>query len=219
MSRCRAELAEAGVTQLVGFLRDAAVTETVAAAVRLRPRAWATASSHNVYFTDFESDRCGADPASRPIDTSEKALAYDLLVDLPIRRVYESDALLEFVRQVLDVPQLHCSADPLDAAQIAFFETGDQLGGQFEFLPALRSATDSNHRGVLAALDGARDGVHTLTTSPGTLALFRGHWSLHRVAAVTGNRPRINSVFTFGERPGMRLTPLTQKLFYGRNVN
>jgi len=41
---------------------------------------------------------------------------------------------------------------------------------------------------------------------------------LHRVTPVRGPRPRINSVLTYGEQPGMKLTELTQKLFYGRTV-
>jgi hypothetical protein len=34
----------------------------------------------------------------------------------------------------------------------------------------------------------------------------------------TGPRPRVNSVPTYGEHPGMKLNELTQKLFYGRVV-
>ena len=30
-----------------------------------------------------------------------------------------------------------------------------------------------------------------------------------------GHPPRINSVLTYGERPGIKLNELTQKLFYG----
>lgn len=53
-----------------------------------------------------------------------------------------------------------------------------------------------------------------LPSSPGTLAVFRGEHALHRVTPVSGP-PRINSVLTYGERPGIKLNELTQKLFYG----
>jgi hypothetical protein len=39
-----------------------------------------------------------------------------------------------------------------------------------------------------------------------------------RVTPVGGPRPRINSVLTYGEHPGMKLSELTQKLFYGRTA-
>ena len=35
---------------------------------------------------------------------------------------------------------------------------------------------------------------------------------------VSGPRPRINSVLTYGQRPGMKLSRLTQELFYGRTA-
>ena len=38
------------------------------------------------------------------------------------------------------------------------------------------------------------------------------------IATVTGPRPRINSMLTYGEHPGMILNELTQKLFYGRTA-
>ncbi len=53
---------------------------------------------------------------------------------------------------------------------------------------------------------------------PGTLAVFRGQHALHRVTPVSGPRPRVNSVLTYGERPGMKLNRLTQELFYGRTA-
>jgi hypothetical protein len=43
-------------------------------------------------------------------------------------------------------------------------------------------------------------------------------YALRRVTPVRGTRPRINSVLTYGERPGMKLTELTQHLFYGRTA-
>jgi hypothetical protein len=48
--------------------------------------------------------------------------------------------------------------------------------------------------------------------------IFRGQHALHRVTPVSGPRPRINSVLTYGEHPGMKLSELTQKLFYGRTA-
>ena len=46
-----------------------------------------------------------------------------------------------------------------------------------------------------------------------------GRYPIHDgVTAVSGPRPRINSVLTYGEHPGMKLNELTQKLFYGRTA-
>jgi 2OG-Fe(II) oxygenase superfamily len=239
LARCRHDLTTNGVTQLPGFLAPAAVEATLAAARDIEQEAWPTSSTHNVYFTALAEQDDGTDPATRPIRSASKTLAYDRFdPSLPLRQLYESAALLDFIRQALDLPVLYRSADPLDALQVTRFEPGDELGwhfdnseysitvmlqppergGQFEFHPALRTDDDPNIAGVLGVLNGDRTGIHTLPTGPGTVALFRGHRALHRVTPVEGSRPRINSVFTFGDRPDMRLSPLTQQLFYGRNV-
>ena len=130
------------------------------------------------------------------------------------------------------------SADPLDALEIAIFGDGDELGwhfdnsefsvtvmyqqpeagGHFDYYPRLRDEHDENYTGVQEILHGGSDGVVRLPASPGTLAVFRGQHALHRVTPVSGPRPRINSVLTYGEHPGMKLNELTQKLFYGRTA-
>ena len=72
---------------------------------------------------------------------------------------------------------------------------------------------------VQACRDQLRShGVLRLQSSPGTLAVFRGQHALHRVTPVSGPHPRINSVLTYGEHPGMKLAEHTQRLFYGRTA-
>jgi hypothetical protein len=69
---------------------------------------------------------------------------------------------------------------------------------------------------VAAVVDGDRSQVISLDPQPGTLTLFRGRRSLHRVSPVEGGQVRVNAVLAYGDRPGMRLNELTQRLFYGR---
>ncbi len=238
VARCQADTATHGVSQLPGFLTPVAIEEILATAQQLSPQGWASESTHNVYFTPF-ADGSPHSSASMPQRSAKRAIAYDLLpADLPLRVAYESAGLTEFVRRVLGKPTLYRSADPLDALEIAVFEPGGELGwhfdnsefsitimlqmpdggGEFQFIRALRSDDDANEQGVLAVLSGDHRAVETLPTAPGTLALFHGHHAMHRVTPVTGLRPRVNAVLTYGERPDMMLSALTQKLFYGRNV-
>jgi hypothetical protein len=93
-----------------------------------------------------------------------------------------------------------------------------EAGGHFDYYPRLRDEHDENYPAVQQILHGAPDGVLRLPTGPGTLAVFRGQHAMHRVTPVSGPRPRINSVLTYGERPDMKLSELTQKLFYGRTA-
>ena len=93
-----------------------------------------------------------------------------------------------------------------------------EAGGHFDYYPRLRDEQDENYPGVRKVLLGDPGGVVRLPSSPGTLAVFRGQHALHRVTPVSGQRPRINSVLTYGERPGMKLNRLAQELFYGRTA-
>jgi hypothetical protein len=236
---CRQELARTGICQLAGFLTPAAIAAMTAQASRFAATAWTTDRTHTVYFEPPDHSAGADHPRALQQRSAKKALAYDQIPGTsPIRRLYESDDLTDFIAAILDRPVLYRSADPLDALEIALFEDGDELGwhfdrsdfsvtvmyqqaeagGQFDYYPGLRTAHDENYPAVGKILHGGRDGVIRLPASPGTLAVFRGQHALHRVTPVHGPRPRINSVLTYGERPGMKLNELTQKLFYGRTA-
>jgi hypothetical protein len=234
---CRDQLREHGVAQLPGFLTPAAVGQMLALARELAAAAWASDQTHTVYFEPAD-DSAGPDhPRALLQRSAKKAVAYDQIpAGAPIRRLYESDDLTGFIAAVLGKDVLYRSADPLDALEIAIFDPGDELGwhfdnsefsvtvmyqqaeagGHFEYRPWLRTERQENYPAVQQVLQGVSDGVVRLPSSPGTLAVFRGQHALHRVTPVTRPHPRINSVLTYGEHPGMKLTELTQRLFYGR---
>jgi len=236
---CRDQLRDRGVAQLDGFLTPAAVSQMIAEADRLAGQAWASGQTHTVYF-EPPDDSAGADhPRALLQHSAKRAIAYDLIPDAaPIRRLYESGDLTGFIAAILAKRVLYRSADPLDALEIAVFGDGDELGwhfdnsefsvtvmyaeseagGHFDYYPGLRAEHDENYPGVRKILLGDPDGVVRLPSSPGTLAVFRGRHALHRVTPVSGPRPRINSVLSYGEDPGMKLNQLTQQLFYGRTA-
>jgi hypothetical protein len=232
---CGAQLRDHGVAQLAGFLTPAAVGEMLAVAERLAGAAWASDQTHTVYF-EPPDDSAGADhPRALLQHSAKKAISYDQIPgDAPIRRLYESDDLTGFIAAVLGKDALYRSADPLDALEIAVFGDGDELGwhfdnSEFSVTVMYQQAESGGHfdycrvpredyPAVRKILHGTTDGVVRLPGGPGTLAVFRGQHAMHRVTRVSGPRPRINSVLTYGERPGMRLSELTQQLFYGRNA-
>jgi hypothetical protein len=236
---CQDQLRSHGVAQLTGFLTPAAVSQMLALANRLAGQAWASDQTHTVYF-EPPDDSAGPDhPRALLQHSAKKAIAYDQVpAGAPVRRLYESDDLTRFIAAVLGKPVLYRSADPLDALEIAIFGDGDELGwhfdnsefsvtvmyqqpedgGHFDYYPRLRDEHDENYPGVQAVLHGTSDGVLRLPTGPGTLAVIRGQHAMHRVTPVSGPRPRINSVLTYGEHPDMKLSELTQKLFYGRTA-
>jgi hypothetical protein len=236
---CQDQLRDRGVAQLEGFLSPRAVSAMLDLTGQLMARAWASDQTHTVYFRPPDESAGPDHPRALLQRSAKKALAYDLIpAQAPVRRLYESGDLTVFIAAVLGKPVLYRSADLLDALEIAVFAGGDELGwhfdnsefsvtmmyaepeagGHFDYYPRLRDEHDENYPAVRRVLLGDPDGVIRMPSSPGTLAVFRGQHALHRVTPVSGPRPRVNSVLTYGERPGMKLNELTQQLFYGRTV-
>lgn len=234
---CRAALAFEGACQLPGFVRTEAVEQMVAEALEKRPRSYRTDDTHNAYFEKVTGSSDPSDPAGVLEHSSKNAIAWDLIdLDSPLRIAYESDALTQFLGEALSMNDFHRYADPFGAASLMIFEPGDELGwhfdrspfavtvmlqpsrvgGEYQYHHHLRSESDENNAGVLAALKGELPGRITLPNEPGTLSMFRGQYSIHRVTPVLGDEVRINAVLAYSPKPNDKLNALTQELFYGR---
>lgn len=76
-------------------------------------------------------------------------------------------------------------------------------GGHFEYRTDLRTENDPNYEGVVRLFNGEDDQVRHIKLDAGTLNVFRGKNTLHRVTPVEGNRERIITVFSYYESPGV----------------
>jgi hypothetical protein len=236
---CRAALREEGAVRLDGFLRAEAVAKMLADANGLASLGYPNDASHNAYFDD-EID--GSLPDDHPrrirVRSAQKAVAMDLLPpDFAPRAVYESEDVTRFVAAVLEKENLYRSDDPLDGCNMTVYEDGDELGwhfdqsefsvtlmiqraergGDFEYVPMVRTPDDEHYDDVRSVLTGERP-PKLLPSAPGTLAFFRGRYSLHRVRPVGGSTPRMNSVLTYVSEPGHKLSAMAQQMYYGRTA-
>lgn len=59
------------------------------------------------------------------------------------------------------------------------------------------------------------DGVRVVEFRPGTLMVFRGHYSLHRVSAVRSRHPPLISVMNYNAEPDWVGTPHINEVVYG----
>ena len=132
--------------------------------------------------------------------------------------------LKEFVRRVLWVDTLYQSQcphlgltykiafesdndgwhyNPNDGVVTLLLQTPDK-GGEFEYAPNIRSATDENLAAVQAVLEGDRAPVIALELRPGDLQIFCGRYSLHRVTRVGAeSAPRHAAIFAYTAEPGV----------------
>jgi len=92
-----------------------------------------------------------------------------------------------------------------------------EAGGTFEYVRDLRDAAadDMNYAGVASVLDGSTD-ASQLAVTPGTLVLFRGRNSMHRVTPTIGKRTRILVVLAYNAAPGIALSEAARMTFFGR---
>jgi hypothetical protein len=226
-----------GACELPGFVRAEAVEEAVREALVLSSGWFATDELHTVYFEPVDPAAERGDPRGMQLRSAKKQIAYDQIpLDSAVRRLYENAQTTRFVAAILGMDELHPLDDPLAALGYAYMEPGDTLawhfdrsefavtlmlqpaerGGAFEYVPDVRSDDDEASALVASVIEGDRSHVIALEPRPGTLSLFRGRRALHRVSPVEGERVRVNAVLAYGDRAGLRLNELTQRLFYGR---
>ena len=72
-----------------------------------------------------------------------------------------------------------------------------------------------NFEGVNQLLNNEHD-FDTLEMTPGTLVLFRGRNSIHRVTPVKGDVTRILAVLAYNSEPNISLSETSRMTFYGR---
>jgi len=234
---CRRQLDATGACELPGFLTAAATarlvreTETLAAAAH-------HSSGVGTAYLEIPDFSLPDDHPRRIIGASSVGVvAYDQFPpDSPMRRLYEWEPLMAFIAAALGTPRLYRYADPLGALNAAVMRDGDELfwhydqtdfvtsialqdaddGGDFEYVPLIRSAADENYPAVQRLLRGGRDGVVRVPMTPGTLLLFEGRHSIHRVTPIRGATPRVVALLAYDTKPGTRSTELLQMARYGR---
>ena len=91
-----------------------------------------------------------------------------------------------------------------------------EQGGEFEYKTGLRDDQDPNYAGIGEFLAGTQSDVNRLKLEAGTLNVFRGKNTLHRVSPVRGERERIIAVFSYYEQAGVRFSREENIGFYGR---
>ena len=236
VAQAKAELAAQGMFNLPGFLKPAAQQASVA---ELSPRfaadAFTHARKHNIYFRKEVPGLAPDHPALKEVETINKTLCADQIGGA-IKAVYEWQPFAAFLAATMDKAALYTMQDPLARVNAMNYGQGEGLnwhfdrseftttlllqapdgGGVFEYRTDLRSDADPNFDGVARLLTGQDPDLQSITLEPGTLNVFRGKNTAHRVTPVEGEKARIIAVFSFFEKPGVRFSEEEQRGFYGR---
>jgi hypothetical protein len=238
VDRCRAQLAASGAAELPGFVTPAATERMVKECDALVGAGHFAETRATVYLDLPEQGLPEGHPRGRLGGRSAvEAIAYDLVpASHALRQLYEWDGLLHFIGAALGRRPLYRYADPFGALNVAVMKAGDELqwhfdqtdfvvsialrdadtGGDFEYTPLIRSHEDERYDAVQRVLDGDRSQVRTIPMTPGTLLLFEGRNSMHRVTPIGGDVPRLVALLAYDTRPDTKSTELLRRVRYGR---
>ena len=240
IAQVQTDLAKDGCAVLKGFLSAEGVASLVKEAESVSDKGHKSSGKTNAYFTKDDPSLPVTHPARRFFERSNNFIAADnFALDGPLRRAHDTPGFDAFIRDCLDEPadRFFRYADPLADVIINMAEEGNGFpwhfdtnnftvtlaiqnadeGGAFEYAPGIRKG-DENFDEVEKVLDGTSDRVTVLHLEPGDLQLFKGRYSLHRVAPLKGKTPRYVAIFSYVSEPNMVGAPERAKQLYGRTL-
>jgi hypothetical protein len=237
VARCKADLARDGMYNMPALLRPAAITRAMTEIMPIMERlSFLHKRVHNIYFRKEVPGLAPDHPALNMVETINHTICGDQLEQTVIDWIYSWPQMAVFLAATLDKATLFTMADPLARMNIMRYGDNEALnwhfdrseftttlllqepsgGGEFLYRTDLRSDTDPNYDGVARVLEGRDPTVQSHVLKAGTLSVFKGKNTLHKVNRCKGPNDRYIAVFSYYERPGVRFTREEQIGFYGR---
>ena len=237
VNRCKADLAANGMFNLEGLLRPEALSKCVA---EIKPvmdtLSFVHTREHNIYFMKTIPGLPENHPALTKTKTINHTVCADQIPQSLVMYVYEWAPMIMFLGATMEKQALYPMRDALARVNVMAYREGEQLnwhfdrseftttlllqapeqGGEFVYRSDLRGPDDPNYEGVAKLLRGEDKDVKVLKLSAGTLNVFKGKNTAHKVSTVQGKRERLIAVFSYYEKPGVTFTREEQVGFYGR---
>jgi hypothetical protein len=237
VDRCKADLARDGMFNIEGLMRPEPVRRSVSDVTPvLDTSAFTHKRAHNVYFKKEIPGLAPDHPALKLFETSNQTICADQIPDSLLIRLYDWPDFAAFLAATMEKPALYPMNDRIACANVMRYTAGEALnwhfdrseftttlllqapmdGSAFEYRTGLRSDNDPNYAGVARMLRGEDAEVQSIVAEAGTLNVFRGKNTAHRVTPVVGPVDRIIAVFSYYETPGVRFSDEERIGFYGR---
>ncbi len=229
VNRCQADLAEQAICVLPGLIPETLRRQMVREAIAVAHLGHYYDRPRRAYvYDDPDSYPPGHPRGVTHPNRYRQVLNHHIPNDSLLRRLFLWPAMTDFVRRALGLERLYTSACPHLALTLQFAGEGDtngwhydpndgvvtlllqapDAGGGFEYAPYIRGTGDDesaqNYPGVRALLDDPTGRAQCPRIAPGSLTLFNGSRSLHRVAPVGPTKqPRIIAIFSYDQSPDM----------------
>ena len=234
---CKDQLDSTGALVMEDFLNSDTVKFLQNEAREVRPLAYFCHQNHNAYLLDPDPDFPAEHIRNLEQVSDKGCITHDQVPENSLlRTLYEWPGFRKFLKQVLGEP-VFPYADTLSSININYYEQGQQLGwhfdnasfavtlmlqspgqgGEFEYREMVRNCEkdDLAFADTEAVIKGKLQ-PKTLAIGDGSLVLFRGRNSLHRVAPIVSEHARILVTLNFNTEPGIMLSELARMAFFGR---
>jgi predicted 2-oxoglutarate/Fe(II)-dependent dioxygenase YbiX len=242
LDEVRNDLERHGSCTLADFVTPDALREMSAQAQSITHLAYAGPAEVSPYFFNYRLGEGEELPQDHPLRHKGRRQLAQVAADLIppgflLSKLHRSQQMLDFLGAVIGAP-VYRNLDPYQSLNISVmneggcqqwhFDGGNMVttlllqepegGGVFEYAPSIRSDVDENFDAVQAVIDGKSDRIRRNRLRAGTLSLFRGHYSLHRVTPVEGKRQRLQAILGYSTRPDMIGNRESSILHYGPRV-
>jgi len=236
VTRVQAQLAQDGCAVLRDFLTPEGILAASNEADSVSRCGHQSRNRTNPYFTQDDPTLPTDDPRRQFFDRSNNFIPADNFNDKgALRTIHNYTAFDPFIKDCLQQEHFYRYADPLADVIVNMAEAGNgfpwhfdtnnftvtlaiqnaEHGGEFEYAPNIRKH-DENFEEVKKVLNESSSKVVSLELKPGDLQLFKGRYSMHRVAPLSGPTPRYVAIFSYVEEPNMVGTPERSKQLYGK---
>ena len=237
VQRCQYELADNGLFNLEGLVKSSALEEMVGSILPvMETDSFTHSRSHNIYFKKSIPELAKDHQALLEFTTVNHTVCADQIPDNLLIKIYEWPPLVAFLERVMEKPKLFTMDDPLARVNVMAYYQGEALnwhfdrseftttlllqapksGGVFQYQKDLRSDHDPNYEGVGEFVTSDYADAANLFLSAGTLNVFKGKNTAHRVTPVEGGLERLIAVFSYYESRNVLFSEEERVGFYGR---
>jgi len=210
VSRAKEQFLATGCALITNFLREEILNELRRETLRFEKKTCSSKipfSPYPPYIPSIDQTLPQDHPEKHIGQRSNRFVPYDELPQRSLlRELYEWDKMTIFVNACLGCKQITPLESSQSACVLSLQAEGESMdwhfdghqytvtlliqaplmGGEFEYVPFIRSPGAPNFSGIKAVLDGNVQKVIRMPFSSGDLVIFEGHNSLHRTTATRG---------------------------------
>ena len=237
ISRARDDFLSNGLAIIPDFVKPEIVQAIVKWADKNQNLSFEQTVHGNAYLNDGDKSLGEDHVLNRNESTTLGVIAYDQIEDdSPLKKIFLSKELRDMVAKIVGKEAVYSYDCALGAINIAVMKDGHHLrwhfdqsdfvvsiplrapesGGTYQYVRNLKSHTDPCYSEVEKVLDGDHKDVQDLVADPGSLVLFEGINTLHRVTEIKGEVSRLVALLGFVDKPGIGSSEYLRKIRYGR---